>query len=441
MIEKNIPFIIFATFSRRFDELHNKNNSIHLQASVAAIRSNYDYLLTENPGGFETVSNQIIIIRIYPDSTYFFDGGTREADYNFFEVENNDEILQITVIEITIESLIGHLIFDKTSHRSELMHQIFGAFNDRTKDAENIASNCLFEFRNGLNMANITTLFKISNIDISGGNISNRGALKSTQFNLSWFLINLYNSKNKEWLNYNIIYPFTNTTSNSVLSFKVNDRLYDELDNQKSIEKFPYKFVGSASQSNSPKDESFFSSWGNYIRNNAEYTKKILISQMVNQTPIVIQNIQKDISELTSQVKESIKSGMIEEETSKYSIKKYRKQKEELESKKIRIESLKNELNKINKWFSAKDSWNKYDLSTLTNWHEKLISNKFAVSKRENKIFNRSENKTINPGGLSVRKYSTTPQRWSVSTTTRNINFKKLTSATGYAGYTSYAAS
>jgi hypothetical protein len=185
MIEKNIPFIIFATFSRRFDELHNKNNSIHLQASVAAIRSNYDYLLTENPGGFETVSNQIIIIRIYPDSTYFFDGGTREADYNFFEVENNDEILQITVIEITIESLIGHLIFDKTSHRSELMHQIFGAFNDRTKDAENIASNCLFEFRNGLNMANITTLFKISNIDISGGNISNRGALKSTQFNLS----------------------------------------------------------------------------------------------------------------------------------------------------------------------------------------------------------------------------------------------------------------
>lgn len=190
-------------------------------------------------------------------------------------------------------------------------------------------------------MANIPTLFKISNIDISGGNISNRGALKSTQFNLSWFLINLYNSKNKEWLNYNIIYPFTNTTSNSVLSFKVNDRLYDELDNQKSIEKYPHKFVGSASQSYSPKDESFFSSWGNYIRNNAEYTKKILISQMLKQTPIVIQNIQKDISELTSQVEESIKSGMIEEGTSKYSIKKYRKQKEELESKKIRIESLK----------------------------------------------------------------------------------------------------
>jgi hypothetical protein len=236
------------------------------------------------------------------------------------------------------------LIFNKTSEKDEVIHKIFGAFQDKTKDTENIASNCLFEFRNGLNMANISTLFKISNIDISGGNISNHSALKSTQFNLSWFLINLYNSKNKEWLNYNIIYPFTNTTSNSVLSFKVNDRLYDELDNQKSIEKYPHKFVGSALQSYSPKDDSFFfSSWGNYIRNNAEYTKKILISQMLKQTPIVIQNIQKDISELTSQVKESIKSGMIEEETSKYSIKNYRKQKEELESKK-------NKNRKFKKW-------------------------------------------------------------------------------------------
>jgi len=31
-----------------------------------------------------------------------------------------------------------------------------------------------------LNMSNTATLFKISNIDISGGNISNRSALKST---------------------------------------------------------------------------------------------------------------------------------------------------------------------------------------------------------------------------------------------------------------------
>ena len=65
------------------------------------------------------------------------------------------------------------------------MHQIFGGFQDKTKDAESISSNCLFEFRNGLNMSNIATLFKISNIEISGGNSTNRAALKSTQFNLS----------------------------------------------------------------------------------------------------------------------------------------------------------------------------------------------------------------------------------------------------------------
>lgn len=29
------------------------------------------------------------------------------------------------------------------------MDQIFGAFQDKIKDAESISSNCLFEFRNG----------------------------------------------------------------------------------------------------------------------------------------------------------------------------------------------------------------------------------------------------------------------------------------------------
>lgn len=185
MIETN-PFIIFATFSRRFDKLHNKNNSIHLQASVAAIRSDKDYLLTEKkPGEFETVSNKIIIIRIFPDSGYFFDNDTREDDYNYLEQTSTDGTSKIVTIEITIESLIGHLIFNKTKHQGGIMHKIFGTFQDRTKDGENMASNCLFEFRNGLNMANIATLFKLSNIEISGGNISNRGALKTTQFNLS----------------------------------------------------------------------------------------------------------------------------------------------------------------------------------------------------------------------------------------------------------------
>jgi hypothetical protein len=183
-MKNEIPFIIFGTFSRRFDEFHNKNNSIHLQASVAAVRSDYDYMFPRfEPGNFATVSKKIIIIRIYPDSTHFSNYGTRVDDYNYLEI--SIEGSKIVIIEMTIEILIGHLIFDKTSHRAEMMHQIFGAFQDRTKDAENLTSNCLFEFRNGLNMANIATLFKIRNIEISGENISNRSALKTTQFNLS----------------------------------------------------------------------------------------------------------------------------------------------------------------------------------------------------------------------------------------------------------------
>ena len=46
MIDNNYntkTFIIFATFIRRFNDLHNKMNTINLQASVAAIRGNLDY--------------------------------------------------------------------------------------------------------------------------------------------------------------------------------------------------------------------------------------------------------------------------------------------------------------------------------------------------------------------------------------------------------------
>jgi len=41
----------------------------------------------------------------------------------------------LIVLEITIEKLIGHLIYDNTSHNSknELMHQIFGTFQDKIK--------------------------------------------------------------------------------------------------------------------------------------------------------------------------------------------------------------------------------------------------------------------------------------------------------------------
>jgi len=48
-------FIIFATLLRRFDDLHNKTNTMHLQASIAAIRGDYDYNNSNNWG--DSISN------------------------------------------------------------------------------------------------------------------------------------------------------------------------------------------------------------------------------------------------------------------------------------------------------------------------------------------------------------------------------------------------
>ena len=128
--------------------------------------------------GEENKEQIYIIIRVYPES--YFNKGKK------INVIQRGTPPTFIILEITIEELIGKLIFEKTStNYNDPIQKIFGSINDNFKKTENLSSNCLFEFRNGLNMSNIATLFKISNIDISGGIISNRSALKSTQLNLS----------------------------------------------------------------------------------------------------------------------------------------------------------------------------------------------------------------------------------------------------------------
>lgn len=116
MNQKN-TFIIFATLLRRFDELHNKANTMHLQASVAAIRGDYDYNNSEN--WIDSISNigtenknqkNIIIIRVYPKS-YF----NEEAEFKVNIISTS-----LIVIEITLERLIGHLIYDKKVRRVKM---------------------------------------------------------------------------------------------------------------------------------------------------------------------------------------------------------------------------------------------------------------------------------------------------------------------------------
>jgi hypothetical protein len=211
-----------------------------------------------------------IIIRVYPES-YFKEGQN-------MKVITKGTPPVLIVLEITIEELIGKLIFDKTSIESKSkdpIQNIFGSINDKLKNAENISSNCLFEFRNGLNMSNIATLFKISNIDISGGIISNRSALQSTQLNLSWFLIKLYEGVSKDWLNMNLIYPFIKSTSNLVLSTKVNKKIYDNIKIEEFKRTYTIKYEPNLRGQLTiayDKDAEFLSKINTYIQCNAKYT-------------------------------------------------------------------------------------------------------------------------------------------------------------------------
>jgi hypothetical protein len=124
-------------------------------------------------------------------------------------------------------------------------------------------------------MSNIATLFKISNIDISGGIISNRSALQSTLLNLSWFLIKLYEHMSKDWLNMNLIYPFIKSISNLVLSTKVNKKIYDEIKHEEFKRTYPIKYtpdLRGALTFASENDFEFLRKINDYLLRNAKYT-------------------------------------------------------------------------------------------------------------------------------------------------------------------------
>jgi hypothetical protein len=370
-------------------------NTIHLQASVAGVRGDYDYL--EDKYWNEKFNSNItekdrdelyIIIRVYPEC--YFKGG------HPMRIVQLGTPLVLLVIEITIEELIGKLIFDKRNIRSkeiDPIQNIFGCFTDKDKTGVNIASNCLFEFRNGLNMPNISTLFKISNIDISGGTISNRSALKATELNLSWFLIKLYAKSSKNELNKHFLYPFGNSKSISVLSTKVNRKIYDNIKFEEFKEKYTIPFTKKPEldefEIESYDDEEFKQKITNYILRNANYTWEILIKEMSMHIPVIIKNIEKKIQEKTSHIEKiSIER---KEGRSNYGKTKIKYKNNELASQskqiekqieieKLEIEELKNKLNDFKSILSDKKSWSKWDLDSLQKIHNIIIRSRFVGS-------------------------------------------------------------
>ena len=73
----------------------------------------------------------------------------------------------------------------------------------------------------------------------------------------------------------NFLYPFTDNTSNLVLSTKVNKKLYDLIDIEKFKRTYPIKYkpnlLGELTIT-SNNDEKFLISINEYIQYNAKYT-------------------------------------------------------------------------------------------------------------------------------------------------------------------------
>lgn len=77
----------------------------------------------------------------------------------------------------------------------------------------------------------------------------------------------------------------------------------------------------------------FLDSLHNYILYNAKYIRYILIKELCTYIPQTIKNVEKEISELISQV-EKLSIRIIPEGSSKYAKKQIRKHNNELASKK-----------------------------------------------------------------------------------------------------------
>lgn len=124
----------------------------------------------------------------------------------------------------------------------------------------------------------------------------------------------------------NFIYPFTNNTSNLVLSTKVNKKLYDQIVFEKFKKAYPIKYkpnsMGQLTRTYE-KDEEFLLSTNAYIQYNAKYTWDILIKEMSTHIHETIKNVEKKIKELTIQYG-NISIETIKEGTSNYAQRKFK---------------------------------------------------------------------------------------------------------------------
>lgn len=219
-------YVILACFSRSFDEYHNNNNRVHLVASTVIIKDIVDSLGNNINGSlyneFNTNLNKLMINQenysSYNENKKFI---IVNVVNNFLEksARLNDNILidsSNSYINININDVISLFNKNPINDTSELISLLFGSLYDtsKSKDKE-MKNNIIFLFSN-INWSNVVLLFKLCNVDVSGGSITKRHCINTNEIILSNFL--LYIFKDMEKIK-NIVY---NNYKNSLLSNKIS---------------------------------------------------------------------------------------------------------------------------------------------------------------------------------------------------------------------------
>lgn len=168
-MENNNSFYLIATLARSFDQYHVKNKKIHLIASVFYT----DKDLINNISLLQNNNDIHLIIRVL----------RREDDY-FKIIEHNANSVEFYC---SWSHLLSKSINNSLEH---FMEGLIGSYHLESKLGGNILNNVYFIFED-TTWLNLQLLFKIINIQLSGGSITRRQFLSTNQYYLSFFLLKL----------------------------------------------------------------------------------------------------------------------------------------------------------------------------------------------------------------------------------------------------------
>jgi hypothetical protein len=168
-MENNNKFYLFATLARSFDQYHVKNKKIHLIASVFYT----DKDLINNISLLQDNSDTHLIIRVL-----------RRGDDYFKIIEHNANSVEFYC---SWSHLLNKSINDGLEN---FMEELIGSSHLESKVGGNILNNVYFIFED-TTWLNLQLLFKIINIQLSGGSITRRQFLSTNQYYLSFFLLKL----------------------------------------------------------------------------------------------------------------------------------------------------------------------------------------------------------------------------------------------------------